>query len=410
MRVLTEYEILRVEEWAHGTKLSEILSFFERLPREFYVPRAMLLGSNNQFEVLVEGLTPQSKVISTIGELDEPFNANLSLQRILRTKRREKKLGTLQSIFRERSRGFAKVCLAQGLGNCRGKIVRAHTLQRAAFEAHACKGHVYEFDPLNILVDDRAPTLIGINKATTFTGFCEYHDTKLFAPIEAEQFQSSPEQIFLHHYRAIAQAFYNRVYKAKLFERAYTENAQKVDGPYLRWLAERIRLTHVDAAELRKYKCRYEQFLLTKNWSAVEGYAWIGTHPPDIFATDFFAPRKDLKGRIIQDCNSWAPLEWLSLTVTATENRALVLLCAKKNSRVLAACANSLKQIPTHRQSLAIVNYVLCQLENFIMLPAWWESLEDNIQKQFINAYYSRYFPRNLPSVCNWGLSALKPV
>lgn len=409
MRVLTEYEILRVEEWAHGTKLSEMLSFFEELPREFYVPRAMLLGSNNQFEVLVEGLTPQSKVISTIGELDEPFNPNLSLQRILKTKKRQKKIGALQSIFRELSRGFSKVCLAENLGNCRGKIVRAHSLQKAAFEAQACDGHVYAFDPFNIRAGDNSPTLIGIKKATTFTGFCEYHDTKLFAPIEAAQFQSSPEQIFLHHYRAIAQTFYNRVYKAKILERAYTEMAQKVESTSRRWLAERIRLTQTDAAELRKYMCHYEQLVLTKNWSALEGYAWIGTYPPDIFAADFFAPRKDLRGRIIQDCKSWAPLEWLSLTVTATENRALVVLCGEKNSRVLAACTNSLKLIPTHLQSLAIVSYVVCQLENFIMLPSWWKSLEDNTKNQFINAYYSRYFPRNLPNLCNWGLSA-KPL
>jgi hypothetical protein len=410
MRVLTEHEILRVEKWARETKLSEMLSFFEELPREFYVPRAMLLGSNNEFEVLVEGLTPRSKVISTIGELDEPFNPNLSLQRILKTKKRQKKIGALQPIFRELSRGFAKVCLAENLGNCGGKIVRAHSLQKAAFEARACNGHVYEFDPFTILAENYSPTLIGIRESTTFTGFCKDHDTKLFAPIEAKQFKSDPEQLFLHHYRATAQAFYNRVYKAKMFERAYTESAQKVEGPYQRWSAERIRLNHADAAQLRTYKCRYEQFLLTKNWSAVEGYAWIGIHPPDILATDFFAPRKDLKGRIIQDCKSWAPLEWLSLTVTATENRALVLLCAEKNSRVLAACANSLKQISTHLQSLAIVNYVVCQFENFIMLPNWWKSLDDNAKKQFINAYYARYFPRNLPKVCNWGLSSFMPL
>jgi len=50
------------------------------------------------------------------------------------------------------------------------------------------------------------------------------------------------------------------------------------------------------------------------------------------------------------------------------------------------------------------VNYIICQFENFIMLPDWWEPLEDRTKRLFVNSYNSRYFPRELPDVCEWGL------
>src|SRR5207247_5955135 len=116
--------------------------------------------------------------------------------------------------------------------------------------------------------------------------------------------------------------------------------------------------------ELRRHKCMYEQHLQAGNWSSVEGYAWIGTRAPDFFAADFFAPKKDLQGAIVQNTKSLRPLNWFSLTVSATaDDRALVLLCAEKGSSLLASCAKSLRQIPRDRRTMAIVNYIICQFE-----------------------------------------------
>lgn len=45
----------------------------------------------------------------------------------------------------------------------------------------------------------------GRKKATTFTGFCDYHDSKIFSPIENEDYvEENKEQEFLFAYRALA--------------------------------------------------------------------------------------------------------------------------------------------------------------------------------------------------------------
>ena len=408
-RTLTEREMRQIEQWAHRTRLDEMLSFFETLPRFLVTPRPVLLGSNNASEILVEGFLSKRMVISAISNLDEPFNSNLILQKTLMAERRETNLGIMEPIYRGLANGFEKVCLAEGLGGCRGKIVRAHTLQKAAFESHAREGHVYEIDPFKVGSAGHWPTLIGIHKATTLTGFCEYHDGTLFRPIETEQFDSQPQQFFMHHYRAVALAFYYRAYKAKVLEEAYVEISKGPGAGSLKQFAERIDINKVETEELRRHKSIYEQHIQARNWSSVEGFALLGKRVPDVFAADFFAPRKNLQGEFVQNNKSTLPLSWLSLTVTATaDDRALVLLCAEKGSSLLASCIRSLRRLPRDRRTMAVVKYVVCQLENFIMLPTWWETLGDRTQRQFVNAYDSRYFPRELPHVCEWGLAEVR--
>jgi hypothetical protein len=409
MRVLKEREMRRIEQWARQAQLAEMLTFFETLPRLFSVPRPVLLGSNNAEEILVHGLTTKHRVMSAVLNLDEPFNPNLHLQRTLYAEKRKKPINTMAPIYRELKAGFQKLCLAEGFGNCRGKIIRAHSLQKATFKAHSRQGHVYEFDPFSFRDRGDPPTLVGINDATTFTGFCEYHDNTLFATIENEAFKAHPKQFFLHNFRAAAQAYYSRAYRAKIFEAPYREFADTLGVTSIRQGRERMILNQFDADEIWIHKFRYGHDIETANWSAVEGYAWAGDQVPGILAADFFAPSKDFHGRIVQHSKTLDRLDWVSLTVTSEENAALVLLCAEKGSPTLRALVTSLREIPMDLRTMAIINMVICKLENLVILPSWWDSLRRQDQLSFVNAFDSRYFPRVLPNVCNWHLTEVTP-
>src|SRR5258708_159885 len=92
-RTLTEREICQIEGWARQTRLAEMLSFFENLPRYLFLPRPVLLGSNNEWEILAEGFVPRRQVIGAIPHLDEPFNPTLILQKTLMAEKRQKSLG-----------------------------------------------------------------------------------------------------------------------------------------------------------------------------------------------------------------------------------------------------------------------------------------------------------------------------
>src|SRR5690348_6712821 len=68
---------------------------------------------------------------------------------------------------------------------CRGPIVRAHSIPRSAgLAAIAENGHVFGPDDDFMSIAKSKGELnyhrIGINEASTFTGFCQFHDTTTF--------------------------------------------------------------------------------------------------------------------------------------------------------------------------------------------------------------------------------------
>ncbi|MFH0772273.1 MAG: SEC-C metal-binding domain-containing protein [Candidatus Omnitrophota bacterium] len=97
-------------------------------------------------------------------------------------------------------------------GKCIGKIVKAHTIQRnGGLSKIAQNNHVYRIIPDSF----RKPGMprcildsIGIKKASVFTGFCEYHDTQIFKPIEQFLFTGQQEQIFLLAYRPLCKEIF----------------------------------------------------------------------------------------------------------------------------------------------------------------------------------------------------------
>jgi hypothetical protein len=264
-RVLTEAEMQRIEQLARTTKLADMLTTFESFPTKMIVPRKLLLGSNNDFEIYLKGLTTRHRAMEAIRHLDEPYNSRVGYEKVLVQEARQKKLGVQGTIFEELKRGFAKVCLAESMGNCSGKIVRAHSLQKAAFKPSSKRGHVYLFDPFRTKSYEPEPQLIGINEATVFTGFCDYHDCQLFAPIETQPFNHEPKQIFLHYYRALCQAYYNRVYLYPFETRVMANHVKEVGELALQKWKERVFLNQAEVNEMEAHKTFCEQALKAEN-------------------------------------------------------------------------------------------------------------------------------------------------
>jgi hypothetical protein len=115
-----------------------------------------------------------------------------------------------------------KYCLAPlaNSATCSGRIVSAHSIQRngQGLKQIAKNGHVFTGRPTEIRGTKVVP--IGIGNASTFTGFCDLHDTEIFRPIEAEPNIFSHEQLFLLLYRPLAMEVF--------LKRAAMEHAQQL--------------------------------------------------------------------------------------------------------------------------------------------------------------------------------------
>ena len=94
-----------------------------------------------------------------------------------------------------------KSCLHQGVSNCDGSIIKAHSIsKKGSLQYISDNQHVYgmkfEINGFNF-------KKIGIGNASTFTGFCKWHDEILFSSFEKNNFEKTSKQLFDLCYRAI---------------------------------------------------------------------------------------------------------------------------------------------------------------------------------------------------------------
>src|SRR6266513_269329 len=210
---------------------------------------------------------PGRRAIEAIRNLDQPYNPQVPFKKtIIMEKRPERLPGTpFKILFEVLRKGLTRICLLGSVGGCTGRIVRSHSMQQSAFSPSATDDRrVYHFDVLTRPHESLQLRLVGVNRATTFTAFCEHYDRTIFSPIEEHAFDNRPDQAFLFHYRAFAYAYYDRAHRTDILKAMHSDLAPRI-GREVSWLAERIGLNSIDLNELHQAKQRYETMLDTGN-------------------------------------------------------------------------------------------------------------------------------------------------
>jgi hypothetical protein len=406
-RKLTEREMRQVDRWAQRTELAKMLDFFQSFSTPIWIERPVLLGSNNENEIWIEGYMPGRRAVEAIRKLDEPYDPHVPLRKTLVTEKRLERLpGTpFKGLYDVLRKGLTRTCLLRPLGECNGTIVRSHSIQKQAFSSFATKDRrVYRFDPLTRPHEGVRLRLVGVNRATTFTAFCEHHDRTIFRPIEAVPFENRADQAFLFHYRSFAWTYYDRAHRTDVLKAMQADLAGRVGQREVAWLAERISLNLIDLRELNQTKQRYEMILKTGNPNQFVFRAFRTRKMPDIACAEFFAPHKDLFGTAIQDGKQIVhPMLWISLTVLPNPpDGGLVVIASERQNSVFNSFVDSFAIGTSPCRTARLLSLVFGMTENFIILPCWWHSLSRPQQQRVTNLCSAGYFPRPLNIPVDW--------
>ena len=112
-----------------------------------------------------------------------------------------------------------KICMYPDHNHCNGGIIRSHTIQKskALKIIEGPEGHVFGFvsnDDLSINQIFKVDK-ISINEASTFYGFCGFHDNKLFYCIDDYDFIPTEQQVFSLTYRTLVHEAYQKASAVK---------------------------------------------------------------------------------------------------------------------------------------------------------------------------------------------------
>lgn len=277
---------------------------------------------------------------------------------------------------------------------CSGGAIASHTIRRAAdLAAFAEAGHVMGVSPnfkdLTRTGGVLHPQEIGVNRASTFPGFCSRHDAEIFKPLETAPFTGTLEQCFLLAYRCVAKELY-----LKRANAASTDIARLTDkGKSLEAQAKiqdivNLMALGTDAAikELEEWKAALDSRLLAKDLSGIRAWVVRFAEPLFLACSGPTQPSIDLAGNELQDVSDLDLIpQWITVSfLSAEKGSACVIAWDEERSRIPEQLIGTFEKLPVSELPEALVRYCFACFENTYFSPRWWTALPNSSKDKII--------------------------
>lgn len=271
-----------------------------------------------------------------------------------------------------------------------GSVIGAHSVQRSGggLAAIALKGHVYghklDLGGIDKTGGRVAPKLIGIGDASTFTGFCDRHDSQLFKPLEDDAFHATQEQLALLGFRALCRDLMAK--RSALALNPFLKETGDRALPLLDQLMwQRRMLEHEGGNTLALIDLDHaadglRDAIRSRDFSEIHALAYFFDRTPAMLASSPLTPEFDFEGRLLQDLNDQtitADVLTFSMIGDGDGGGAAVFSWIGEPPAVLSFIS-SLERISTEALPHRLVQFTLECFENAFWSPTWWDSLDES--------------------------------
>jgi hypothetical protein len=289
-----------------------------------------------------------------------------------------------------------KECLLRGSFNdCSDDIINAHSLQRMGALARieykvGSNVGVYTLTEtqLNTVTGEIELKLIGKKDASTFFGFCGYHDSELFKPIEQNPDLidlGSPEHCFLFSFRAFAISYHRKKEVINLFS--------KRDEPIRTWIRNYygfsdiksyLELSKIGLQDLNRYKGILFKALKNRQYGSLDYLIRELDYTVPVAMSMMTTPPFLFSGLPI-NTNPDPDYQYSDIltTVIPLGSRSLIILAAFPNDPYGKEFLTELEDMSDIEFQKALTWHILTTSENCFFSPKWFDKL-DTRQKQSI--------------------------
>ena len=289
-----------------------------------------------------------------------------------------------------RSEANIKDCFHPNKGECVMPTKRAHSLQRQGalgflekdkggnkylyVHSEKCYNSEHKFYDLK---------RTGRKTATTFDGFCSFHDTELFKAIENEPETTdihNDEHCFLHSYRSFAICAHSKLEEWKLYNSSDVFN-KRYSPEQLAGAREGVRLALKD---LEKPKQLINNWLINKQYSELEYLTFEYPYRIPVGCASDITPHQLPTGEPIQmNHRSSEPQSSILTTVLPFSDRSVVILAAFPDDELGCKFLEELKRINEIRQQKFLSFFLFEGAENIVVSPHFIEKQPIQWRKQY---------------------------
>ena len=281
------------------------------------------------------------------------------------------------------------------------------------------------------------PRTIGVNEASTFYGFCRYHDSILFQDIDKEDVEINEKNAFLLGYRAFIKEYYNKEWSINFQKNFIRDISNIISTPFIEESKSAIIPEYVKkyiineygsidsyiknvfynnllndnlffkelekaAEDCKKMQDRYFQIFINKNYNSIKYLAFTFSNIPDILFSGAAPILYDFDGNGLQnDINN---LENITINSICYQNGGAVIFQWFENDKINPKFIDSIiKTYEKEKDNICniIIQLVFSYIENIFMRISWWDKLKKELKEELSN--------RNLDNICNKPYKSLIP-
>lgn len=265
------------------------------------------------------------------------------------------------------------------------EIISAHSIQKKGqLSLIAEEGHVYRLSAdLSVMKRTNGfPSLkrVGVNRASTFAGFCKQHDNELFEPIDNFPLRPVKAQIALYAYRSLCREYFVKENAVAVLTEM--KNHPELDASRQRFLAATQFGHSIGLAGLNYHKSIYDEALKTYDYEQFEFTYFTSSSPCPLQLSGLLYPDYDFEGNHLQDLgNHRTPLDLITFfTAPAKEGWAFGFGWHASSNQTCLPFIQSLAQRAATGEKIedALLRFSLSCCENHAIRISWWDGLDES--------------------------------
>jgi len=273
-------------------------------------------------------------------------------------------------------------CLHYDAGvRCSG-IIGAHSIQKnGALSLVADEGEVCAISRNFTDVKKRRGGVCfrrqGIGAVSTFRGFCERHDTEVFAPIDTRPLQPTRQQVLLYAYRSLCRELFVKECAVEVLESQARRNTANTAIHEL--FSDVHQGMKIGLQNLRLQKQYYDESLRTETYSDVKYVVFHSNQKPTVVFSSLIYPDFDFLGRQLQNLGNKNPaLDLITFSFAPmVSGWGIVFAWHVRCGETCVAFMKSLATRIFHDRNPGdhLFRLVTSTCENLAISPQWWNSL-----------------------------------
>lgn len=300
--------------------------------------------------------------------------------------------------------------------SCGGKIINAHTVSKSSslFEIADATNHVLGVSSSLSRIQKNngviIPERIGVNKASTFKGFCSIHDKQLFACIEDKPFEKESAQLFALAYRALCKEIYAKDSNENIvkFMKELDKGKQFFEQINIqRFVYDFGQGVNAAVKELKDLKEKFDDHLLNKKKIMFRHFILTSEMPCPVAVSSILNPEVDFEGNQIQNlANLDVFAENVIFNSFSSNGKGYVVFTWLETAKVIEKFIVSLMKYDKKSLKNALIRFFFSVSENIYISPSWWDSLTDEKRDSLVKRVMigTPFEPQNKNYLCDDGI------